>query len=61
MNELVGALLPIFVLWTIPLVPLIYTAIAAALESIRESPRQLLMARPAFALKSRDAVDSEAS
>lgn len=61
MNGLLGALLPIIVFWTIPLVPLIVTGIAAIIDSIRQSPRRMSMARPAFTVKSRDVVETEAS
>jgi hypothetical protein len=61
MNGLIAALLPIFVLWSIPLIPLIVTGIVSVLEHIRESPRHMLMARPALALKSSDLVENDAS
>jgi len=61
MRDAIAVLLPIFILWSVPLIPLIVTGIAAALEHVRESPRQLRMARPAFALKSSDLVENDAS
>lgn len=61
MTGMIAELGPIFLLWSVPLIPLIYTGSVTIVESIRNSPRRAWAARPAFALRSRSAVDSETS
>lgn len=56
MNEFIQAMGPIFLFWSVPLIPLIVTSVITVVESVRESPRRLWSVRSALTFRSMGSV-----